>query len=69
MNEQEFAQRLFEVCRDVNNIVMQHVAINRSMGVEGSLTGWDDQKRKMEIVAEGFYQECRDAFSKVQKFG
>lgn len=71
MNEQEFAQRLYEVSRDLNAIVMKHIAVNKSMGVKlgDPESGWSNEKQKMDIVAGEFYQECRDAFSKVQKFG
>lgn len=71
MNEQEFAQRLYEVSRDLNAIVMKHIAVNKSMGVKlgDPESGWDEEKRKMDIVAGEFYQECRDAFKPVGKFG
>ncbi len=69
MTKEEFNARLFEACKNINCIIINHIAINKNMGIPVSENGWDEQIQKMTIVGEEFYQECRDAFSKVQKFG
>lgn len=69
MEKEEFIERLFEVCRDVNAIVMKHVALNRAAGMNIEEGGWPEQKAKMEVVAGEFYDELKVAFGKVGKFG
>lgn len=57
MDKQEFQNRVFDVA-----LGLQKIHFDRTKT-------WDEKNSATVMLVDELYQECRDAFSKVQKFG